>query len=396
MSAAGPRLAAVLHVDLVGYGALKEWNAKKAENWVEALRNILGAEVPSGGGRLVTFAGEGSVADFPSAGAALSSAERILQRVAARNGGQQPEDRFELSLGLDLGEVVDEGAELMGTPVKTALMASTLADPGGIAMTTAVLAQVKSRSGLRGVLLRPVKFDFLPLPVQVFAIPPARASWLPWMIRKRRLLPALAAAGVAAAVVFGGGGWFMLRGSPAAPPPVAPAPAPTRSRYVVEGYESRELISKYDGGGTTISFTIDPAPAGGNELRLVTGGHQGWWGIVVSKQFDWSAYDTLIVPARAVAGSSFRIMLVDSDQEAWFAMCSPAAAVGGVITLPFDQFRNQPDPKKPKDGRFDRSKISQVQLMHVDPTGSDTIWIGPLSVEGPAVLAAAASSTGLP
>src|SRR5678809_850458 len=112
VSAAGPRLAAVLHVDLVGYGALKEWNAKKAENWVEALKNILGAEVPSGGGRLVTFAGEGSVADFPSAGAALSSAERILQRVAARNGGQQPEDRFELSLGLDLGEVVDEGAEI--------------------------------------------------------------------------------------------------------------------------------------------------------------------------------------------------------------------------------------------------------------------------------------------
>lgn len=387
MSATGQRLAAVLHVDLVGFGALKEWNQQKAGSWTEALRNILGAEVPSGGGRLVTFAGEGSVAEFPSAGAALSAAERILQRVAARNGGQQPEDRFELSLGLDLGEVVDEAGELMGAPVKTALMASTLADPGGIAMTAAVHGQVKSQSALRGVFLRPVKFDYLPAPVRVFVVAPARAAWLPWMIRKRRLVPAFLAAALLGTVAVVGSAWWLSRPGEPVAAAAPPAAAAARNRLVVEGYESRDLISKYDGGGTTLNFTIDPAPGGGNELRLVTGGKAGWWGVVIAKQYDWSAYDTLVVPAHAAAGSAFRIMLKDSDDEPWTA--SFTASATGVIAMPFDQFRNTPDPKAPKDGRFDRARISQIQIMHVDPAGSDTIWIGPISVEGPAAPAAA-------
>lgn len=376
------RLAAILYADLVGFSALEAWDEAAAAKRSAAFRDLVATETAAGGGRIAESAVATALAEFPAAGAAVACAEKILQQVAARNAGLEPAERFAVTLGLAQGEVIDEGGTLMGLPVRTAVAAHTLADPGGLALTDAVHRAVHGRSSLRGTMLRPAKFEHLAESLRVFVVPPSDVSFPLWLIRKRRMVPrvALATAGVLAAVVAG------LRELPADPAPAPPEAAPARAARVVEPLDEPARISSYEGGGSTLKFSVGPAQDGSPQLTVVAGGANGWWGVVLSREHDWTGADTLLIPARAAAGTTIRIMVTDDDEP--FRALVTATSAGGVLRIPFTALAGDPAAKKkdgtPADHVFSLSRITQLQLMHTDPAGSDTVTIGPISVEGPA------------
>jgi adenylate cyclase len=102
MSAAGKTMA-VLYADLVGYSILEALDADKAKRYAQALREAVQTEVAAGEGRVADASEEGAVALFSSPGAAVACAERIQRRIAARNEGQEGEDRFEVIIGISMG-----------------------------------------------------------------------------------------------------------------------------------------------------------------------------------------------------------------------------------------------------------------------------------------------------
>ncbi len=377
------RLAAILYADLVGYSALEAWDEAAAKSRATAFRDLVAAETATAGGRIAEAAAATALAEFPGAGAAVSCAEKILQRVAARNAGLAPAEQFAVTLGVAQGEVMDEAGALMGLPVRTAVAAHTLADPGGIALTEAVHRAVRGQSALRGALLRPVKFEHLPDPVRVFVVPPAGAGYTLWVIRKRRLVPALAAAALVGAAGF----VAVLRLLPAAggEAPAAPAP-PARTARVTEPLNEPSRISTYEGGGSTIRIAFGAAADGTPLLTCVVAGGRGWWGIVMSRDHDWTGADALLIPARAAVGTTFRVMIADDDEG--FRALATATAAGGVLRIPLSAFAGDPAAKRkdgtPVDGTLNLARITQIQFMHADPAGSDTLWIGPISVDAPA------------
>jgi class 3 adenylate cyclase len=373
----GRRLAAVLYADLVGFTLLQAVDATAAEQRAAALREILAAEIPAGGGRLAERTEGGFVAEFASAGAAFGCAERLLARVAARNEGLPPSDRFEVMIGIAVGEVVEEGGQLLGLPVREAVAAHTLADPGGVAMTEAAHAQVRARTSVPGVRLGPRRFPNLSNPLHVFVVPPARKAGWVWALRKRRRIVPAAAAGVLLCAAAAGGGWLLFSRRTPAPPPAPPAPP--RARTVLEGYEQTDYLSRYDGGGTTMAFFVEAGAAGPPALRIVIGGTGGWWGVVISKSYNLTGFDALVVPARSEAGSGFRILLKDGDEA--YAAAVPSTRPAGEFAVPLASFKLTSEAK---DGRLDLANIREIQLMHLDPASSDTLWIGPLAAEGPA------------
>ena len=179
------RLAAVMFLDMVGYSALMSRSESRALACVQELERLMRAEVPLAGGRLVKFMGDGSMAEFPTAVAAVRCTQRVLAAIEAYNARVAPGERFNVRVGLHLGELVDVKDDIFSDAVNVAARVQPLADPGGIAMTHSVHAQVKNQLSLRGVYLPPRKLKNIPDRTRIFLVPPAGAGFFRWSLRRR-------------------------------------------------------------------------------------------------------------------------------------------------------------------------------------------------------------------
>ena len=72
------------------------------------------------GGRLVKLTGDGALVEFPSAVDALSAAIELQQAMAEANGDQPADTAFAFRMGLHLGDLIVDGADLYGDGVNVA------------------------------------------------------------------------------------------------------------------------------------------------------------------------------------------------------------------------------------------------------------------------------------
>ncbi len=94
-------------------------------------------------GRVFTFAGDGFLAEFPSAVLALRCAMRI-QAGSARRAIRNPDLRnISYRIGIHTGEIMVVGDRTGGNAVNIAARLEQLAEPGGIRISRAVYDQVK-------------------------------------------------------------------------------------------------------------------------------------------------------------------------------------------------------------------------------------------------------------
>lgn len=108
------KLAAIMFNDMVGYSALMQRNERLA-------------------------------LEFPSALAATRCAIAIQRALVERNRAQPEARRFQIRVGLHLGDVVHRDGDVLGDGVNIAARVEPLAEPGGICLTRAVHDQVRGR-----------------------------------------------------------------------------------------------------------------------------------------------------------------------------------------------------------------------------------------------------------
>ena len=133
------RLAAILVADVVGYSRLMGADeagtlAAIQQRWQTIVEPLVGAH----GGRVVKFMGDGVLAEFPSAVNAVIAARAIQERLAAAAEPLPTERRIALRIGINLGDVVSEGADIFGDGVNIAARLEGLAEPGGICISAKV------------------------------------------------------------------------------------------------------------------------------------------------------------------------------------------------------------------------------------------------------------------
>ncbi|MFP6771087.1 MAG: adenylate/guanylate cyclase domain-containing protein, partial [Alphaproteobacteria bacterium] len=73
--------------------------------------------------------------EFPSAVDAVRCAMAMQQGMAARNADVSPENRIEFRIGINVGDVISQGGDLLGDGVNIAARLEGLSEPGGIALS---------------------------------------------------------------------------------------------------------------------------------------------------------------------------------------------------------------------------------------------------------------------
>ena len=139
------RLAAILAADAVGYSRLMDVDEEATLRTLRSHRQIIDRLITSYGGRVFGFAGDSVIAEFSSPVEAVRCAVEIQQELGKSNAGL-PEDRLmRFRIGVNLGDVMVEGADLLGDGVNVAARLEGLADSGGICISGAVYDQVAGK-----------------------------------------------------------------------------------------------------------------------------------------------------------------------------------------------------------------------------------------------------------
>jgi TolB-like protein/class 3 adenylate cyclase len=139
------RLAAILAADIAGYSRHVECDE---EATVDALRRHLDAVLPiigDHGGRVVDTAGDGILAEFPSAVRATEAAVTIQNRMEELDADVRSADRLQFRIGVNLGDVIVDQGKLFGDGVNIAARLEQLAEPGGIWVSAKVAHEVENK-----------------------------------------------------------------------------------------------------------------------------------------------------------------------------------------------------------------------------------------------------------
>jgi class 3 adenylate cyclase len=119
------RLAAILSLDVVGFSAEMARNDERTLSEMKRVfRSIVRPAIREHGGRVVKFLGDGALAEFPAASAALAWAVRIQTEMAG--------DPVRLRAGIHVGEITEESGDVFGDTVNVASRLQTAAPEGGV------------------------------------------------------------------------------------------------------------------------------------------------------------------------------------------------------------------------------------------------------------------------
>lgn len=146
------RLAAILVADVVGSTRLMEADESGTLTALAGLRaGIVEPLVKQHGGRIVKLMGDGLLVEFGSAVSAATCAVAIQDQTGKANLPLPAERQIVLRIGVHLGDVVDDGTDILGDGVNLAAHIQGLAEPGSVCVTSGV------HDAIRGKLLVPVE-----------------------------------------------------------------------------------------------------------------------------------------------------------------------------------------------------------------------------------------------
>lgn len=162
------KLAAVLSCDIANYSALMAEDEIRTIRLITLFREEIEKRVRYHDGRVVDFVGDNMLAEFKSAIDSVRGAIGIQSYLRQQNERYEPSRRMELRMGLHLGDVVVQGDRIYGDGVNTAARLESLALPGGICLSAALVEQVRGRLPLPLEPLGLQRLKNLPEPVAAY------------------------------------------------------------------------------------------------------------------------------------------------------------------------------------------------------------------------------------
>jgi len=157
------RLVAVLAADVAGYTRLMEQDSDgTVAAWQAARDSVIDPAISEHGGRIVKLTGDGFLAEFPVVQDAVKCAVNMQKKLGTSS--------LDFRMGVNLGDIIDDGEDIHGEGVNIAARLEGLAEPGGICISAMVHDSIRNRITARYVDLGEQQVKNVSAPVRVYAI----------------------------------------------------------------------------------------------------------------------------------------------------------------------------------------------------------------------------------
>jgi TolB-like protein len=180
------RLAAILAADVAGYSRLMGADETGTAQALGEHRTAIDPIVTDHGGRIFKTTGDGVLLEFPSVVAAVECAVAIQKLMAVRNADVPEDQRMLFRIGINLGDVLLEGDDVLGDGVNVAARLEGIAEPGGICLSDAAYQQVRDKVSIGFIDIGEQRLKNIARPVRAHRV---RLDRSPVQVRPALALP---------------------------------------------------------------------------------------------------------------------------------------------------------------------------------------------------------------
>jgi adenylate cyclase len=212
------KLTAILSADVEGYSRLMGEDEAATVQTITAYRDTMSQLIQQYRGRVVDSPGDNILADFASVVDAVQCAVEAQQVLKVKNAELPEERRMQFRIGINLGDVIEEGDRIYGDGVNIAARIEGLAEGGGICISGSAYEQIENKLALDYEYLGEHTVKNISKPIRVYRIPMESRAETEVRKEKRAVLRRWGAFVLAAVLIIGAGVvavWnYYLRSSP--------------------------------------------------------------------------------------------------------------------------------------------------------------------------------------
>lgn len=164
------KLAAILSADAKDYSRLMEDDEEATVQTITAYRKLMVSQIQNQNGRIVDAKGDNLLAEFSSVVDAVRCAVEIQKELKVRNDELPQNRKMEFRIGINLGDVIEEGDTIYGDGVNIAARLEGLAGGGGLCISRTAFDQVKNKMKLGYEYLGEHTVKNIAEPVRVYRV----------------------------------------------------------------------------------------------------------------------------------------------------------------------------------------------------------------------------------
>jgi TolB-like protein/class 3 adenylate cyclase len=214
------KLTAVFSADVAGYSRLMGEDEAATVKILEAYKLIMFSLIQQHRGRVVDSPGDNILAEFASVVNAVQCGVAVQKELQSRNADLPENRRMQFRIGINLGDVIEEGDRIYGDGVNIAARLEALADPGGLCVSKTAFDHIETKLPLGYEYLGDQTVKNIAKPVGVYRVlmeprvtvagPMTKAPQAPLWRHKTVLASAI----VVLVAVIGVGVWYFFWRAP--------------------------------------------------------------------------------------------------------------------------------------------------------------------------------------
>ena len=201
------RLTAIFSADVAEYSRLMGEDEAATVGTLTNYREIMADLIEQHRGRIVDSPGDNVLAEFASVVDAAQCAVAVQKEIQSRNTELPVARRMEFRIGINLGDVIEEGERIYGDGVNIAARLEALADPGGICISKTAFDHIESKLPLGYEYIGEQSVKNITKPVSAYKVLMDPRVTTSGEIEKKREMPpwikkAAIAAGISIIIIF--------------------------------------------------------------------------------------------------------------------------------------------------------------------------------------------------
>src|SRR5512136_1512132 len=164
------KLTAILSADVKGYSRLMGEDEKGTVRTLNAYKEVMTGLIQHHHGRVVDAPGDNVLAEFGSVVDAVECAVEIQKELKKRNAELSENRKMEFRIGVNLGDVIEDGEQILGDGVNIAARLESLSEAGGVCISGTGFDQVRNKLELGYEYLGEQTVKNIALPVRMYKV----------------------------------------------------------------------------------------------------------------------------------------------------------------------------------------------------------------------------------